>query len=831
MQEIPTLKPSKEEFDDPVAYLSDPDVSRLGFEYGMIKIIPPEDFKPGFNINESSFNFKCRLQTLCELDLKNRSRLFFWKQLNNFKRGTKNSILLLHPFDEDSKLYYYDLYMACVKYYNKPNQSDESYKRSRRKRSRNGTKFSASHIELTDPGTVMRDDKMWTQLGMILSCSPEKCKILFQSTILAYYRFLYDNSIRYGSDNLFDQLLYKQEYPKSLLEKDSDEDSPHTEETLFSDIPESFGDDEKDDYITDEDENDSCPVCTQIVSNVSSSRECESCKLRFHLTCLKDPVASSTEWVCNSCIIGNGYYGFKEPLTLHSLESFKNHCKEFDGKHFPHGKPTDIGTMEKLFWENVETISQHPLTVKYGADIHNLKPGEISGFPTLGYIPSRFQDTQSEEYKEYLKYVEHPWNLVNLPTAKGSLLSIIDRNISGMTAPWIYVGSTFSTFCWHLEDQYTLSANYQHQGEPKVWYSIPASSSESFNRMMKNTSPDLFARQPDLLHQLITLTSPYSSGFINNNIKCYKAVQHPGEFIITFPKCYHSGFNCGFNFNEAVNFTIDVWLLYGLESIKDYKVTKRTGVVNLFELMQNILEEYTFAPHKFDASFISTCIEEMKTWFNSEFKMLHKIKTIVHDEVYSESFNKMSHFTSQINTDYEWTLHSNEFPKRNTSKTSLGHNLRSSPEQNQTNAALSHFKSDRGQDTLHEYSDTDERYDDSEADKDVFCSNCKTICPLAFVVHSPQKRYPSQRRKFSSFTPNEWNLFGLKAGVELLCLEDYLKLVEKIEDEHNSSLDSGHENDDDFNYFDSDLIVYLNDMDGVRSLITKAERTLERKLR
>ncbi|KAF6163245.1 hypothetical protein GIB67_025109 [Kingdonia uniflora] len=84
---------------------------------------------------------------------------------------------------------------------------------------------------------------------------------------------------------------------------------------------------------------------------------------------------------------------------------------------------------------------------------------------------------------------------------------------------------------------------------------------------MKKHLPDLFEEQPDLLHGLVTQLSP--SIIIFEGVPAYRCIQNPWEFILSFPRAYHSGFNCGFNCADTVNVAPLDWLPYGKNGIRE----------------------------------------------------------------------------------------------------------------------------------------------------------------------------------------------------------------------------------------------------------------------
>ena len=155
-----------------------------------------------------------------------------------------------------------------------------------------------------------------------------------------------------------------------------------------------------------------------------------------------------------------------------------------------------------------------------------------------------------------------------------------------LSQPWIYVGMVFSTFAWHKEDHYTYSINYHHFGDTKTWYGIPGEQDDKLEHAMRQAAPELFEQNPDLMFQLVTLMSP--GRLKKHGVNTYACDQRPNEFVITFPKAYHSGFNHGFNFNEAVNFALPDWLPLGLQCVKRYRDIKKNPVFSHDELLVTI---------------------------------------------------------------------------------------------------------------------------------------------------------------------------------------------------------------------------------------------------
>ncbi|XP_071754900.1 lysine-specific demethylase 5C isoform X1 [Centroberyx gerrardi] len=339
---------------------------------------------------------------------------------------------------------------------------------------------------------------------------------------------------------------------------------------------------------------------------------CDGCDDNYHTFCLLPPLTDPPKgnWRCPKCVAEeckkpNEAFGFEQATREYSLQSFGEMADAFKADYFNmpvHMVPTEL--VEREFWRLVSSIEED-VTVEYGADIHSKEFG--SGFP--------MNNGKRHLTKEEEEYARSGWNLNVMPVLEQSVLCHINADISGMKVPWLYVGMVFSAFCWHIEDHWSYSINYLHWGEPKTWYGVPSVAAERLEEVMKKLTPELFEFQPDLLHQLVTIMNP--NILMSHGVPVVRTNQCAGEFVITFPRAYHSGFNQGYNFAEAVNFCTADWLPAGRSCIEHYRRLRRYCVFSHEELTCKMAA----CPERLDLNLAAATHREMFSIVQEERKL------------------------------------------------------------------------------------------------------------------------------------------------------------------------------------------------------------------
>ena len=201
--------------------------------------------------------------------------------------------------------------------------------------------------------------------------------------------------------------------------------------------------------------------------------------------------------------------------------------KDFDYRAYNQEEWTTerIQELETAYWKSLNF--SNPL---YGADM----PGSL------------FDDSTKE------------WNVAKLE----NLLDVLGQSVPGVNTAYLYLGMWKASFAWHLEDVDLYSINYIHFGAPKQWYSISQADARRFETTMRSIWPNDAKNCDQFLRHKTYLISPQLLES-QHKIKVNRLVHNEGEFVITFPYGYHSGYNLGYNCAESVNFATEAWLDYG----------------------------------------------------------------------------------------------------------------------------------------------------------------------------------------------------------------------------------------------------------------------------
>ncbi|KAI0355366.1 hypothetical protein OH77DRAFT_1479882 [Trametes cingulata] len=628
LTDCPTFHPTPEQWKDPMAYIDS--ISESGKRYGMCKIVPPMGWNMPFVTDTERFRFKTRLQRLNSIEASSRAKVNFLEQLYRFHKQQGNprvSVPTINhkPLDlwllrkEVHKLGGYDV--VC---------REKKWADLGRLLGYTGIPGLASQIRNSYSRVILPYEQFCDRVRNSPALSPNKPR---------------DPQLKTHTNIQSAGSVGRHSTPGSTMDDDSPPSSPLTATSSPLSEPPDEGELKDANGVKSESSrprrsarhtsqdngararrastaNDAnnlgfakvasqdskspselhCEICLK-KDQGEKMLICDGCDCGFHMFCLDPPLTNIPrgQWFCHNCLFGTGGdFGFDEGQE-HSLSTFQARDLEFRRLWFLSHPPQSatmnggqsssaihgndpyanrFGNMvvteddvEKEFWRLVQSQLE-TVEVEYGADVHSTTHG--SGMPTLETHPLD-------------PYSKDPWNLNNIPILPQSLLRYIKSDISGMTVPWTYVGMIFSTFCWHNEDHYTYSINYMHWGETKTWYSIPGKDAEKFEAAIRKEAPDLFEAQPDLLFQLVTLMNPQR--LKEAGVDVYACNQRAGEFVVTFPKAYHAGFNHGLNFNEAVNFALPDWLPLGLDCVKRYQEHRKLPVFSHDELLITITQQ------------------------------------------------------------------------------------------------------------------------------------------------------------------------------------------------------------------------------------------------
>uniref|UniRef100_A0A8C5EIR0 [histone H3]-trimethyl-L-lysine(4) demethylase n=1 Tax=Gouania willdenowi TaxID=441366 RepID=A0A8C5EIR0_GOUWI len=596
--ECPVFEPSWEEFRDPFAFINK--IRPIAEKTGICKVRPPPDWQPPFACDVDRLHFVPRIQRLNELEAQTRVKLNFLDQIAKF--WDLQGCALKIPHVERKIL---DLYVL-----NKLVADEGGF-------------------------DIVCSDRRWTKIAIQMGFSPGKA---VGSHLRGHYeRILYPyNLFQSGANLLFpltyciyciyclvEPLLYvcvsaekevlipvKQE-PVEVKEAVIEAEKIKSRYKKF--IPPLLP--SPVDLVV-------CLVCSN-GGDEDRLLLCDGCDDSYHTFCLIPPLNTvpKGDWRCPKCLAQecnkpHEAFGFEQAYRDYSLRAFGQMADAFKSDYFNmpvHMVPTEL--VEKEFWRLVGAIEED-VTVEYGADIASKEFG--SGFP----IPNgKFKVSAADE-----KYLQCGWNLNNLAMMNPSVLTHVTADICGMTLPWLYVGMCFSSFCWHIEDHWSYSINYLHWGEPKTWYGAPGFAAEQLEEVMRKLAPELFDSQPDLLHQLVTIMNPNT--LMAHGVPIYRTNQCAGEFVITFPRAYHSGFNQGFNFAEAVNFCTVDWMPLGRQCVDHYRLLHRYNVFSHDEMVCNMASK----AESLNVVLASAVYKDFVAMIHEEQEMRDKVKKMVRCE-------------------------------------------------------------------------------------------------------------------------------------------------------------------------------------------------------
>uniref|UniRef100_A0A3Q3WWL3 [histone H3]-trimethyl-L-lysine(4) demethylase n=1 Tax=Mola mola TaxID=94237 RepID=A0A3Q3WWL3_MOLML len=653
--ECPVFEPSWEEFQDPLGYIAK--IRPIAEKSGICKIRPPPDWQPPFSVELDSFRFTPRIQRLNELEAETRVKLNYLDRIARFWEIQSSSLKIPHIERRILDLFSLSkivtdeggFEMVC-----KERRWARVAQRLGYPPGKNIGSLLRSHYE-----RIVYPFEMFQSGASLPHCKPKHYDGEDVDKEYKPHSIPLRQSVQPSKMSSYGRRANRCQPDPEPTEEDIEKNPELKKLQIYGAGPKMMGlglvardkgirkkgnplllppgvtvktevkkeePEEENGKENDDEEDDSDRPCTKMTMRLRRNINnpqcvdsfvcrmcgrgdddeklllCDGCDDNYHTYCLLPPLTDPPKgnWRCPKCVAEEckkpaEAFGFEQATREYTLQSFGEMADSFKADYFNmpvHMVPTEL--VEREFWRLVSSIEED-VTVEYGADIHSKEFG--SGFPM-----NNGKRTLTKEEEEYAR---SGWNLNVMPVLEQSLLCHINGDISGMKVPWLYVGMVFSAFCWHIEDHWSYSINYLHWGEPKTWYGVPSVAAERLEEVMKKLTPELFEFQPDLLHQLVTIMNP--NILMAHGVPVVRTNQCAGEFVITFPRAYHSGFNQGYNFAEAVNFCTADWLPAGRSCIEHYRRLRRYCVFSHEELTCKMAA----SPEKLDLNLAAATHREM----------------------------------------------------------------------------------------------------------------------------------------------------------------------------------------------------------------------------
>ncbi|VDO11197.1 unnamed protein product [Rodentolepis nana] len=532
--EAPVFHPTLKEFEDPLLYLEK--IRPIGIKTGICKIIPPKGWKPPFGVDVRTFRFTPRIQRLYELEAHSRLELEFKARLYEFYQLNGNKKLRA-PFigGQYLNLYFFFKYVMDEGGYLNVTSS-MLWGKIAEKLGYTSTKY----------GPIMKTyyEKLLLEYELIMYHDPVANNILkrppdgvisaksspAKRTRLRNSEVQDDLRIDYSANKELRNLQFFGAGPKIPL--------PVTD-SASSDAVEGGQE------VQENEGNEVCKVCHR-GTNPEKLMICsvKSCEAIYHTYCLNPPLndVPTYLWRCPQCIrmvISRPFepIGFAQSSRSYSLAEFGVHADAFKQKYFKRS-PTKGSRGPPL------------------CAIRALDPSLIRSF--------------------MLSYGNRGDCLILYPVTQ--LLMFLYRE-----AVDYYFSKSFMKVAAKL-----YPVNEVIKGEPKTWYGVSPEDAELFEKAMTKLAGELFDKSPDLLHHITTTMNP--NLLQKEGVPIYRTDQHCGEFVVTFPRAYHAGFNQGFNFAEAVNVCPPAWLPIGRACVEHYAEVRRQCVFSNDELLYRLAE-------------------------------------------------------------------------------------------------------------------------------------------------------------------------------------------------------------------------------------------------